>query len=461
MPRFNFQPPDSLTHSLRTMALPSSSVLRRSSRSSNGNESLQLYRPVGSNEEAVELLDRVPLTNQDIIDFCGSKPLRSPLAVETDENARLRATFHGRRAEIRDISERLKSGGAGIDEDGRLVTVTGPPQPPLLADLPAAPQLFNFNQQDNEQEEERLFVQEQREASESVALTVKQYREHSVPEEDFELILIEPREGANVNLTFRRIRIAVLAVVTAFVCVILQTLPLLQLEESLDPHFDGLMHELLHMRLFYVHAMHCPGLHREGNSQWHERIFQFLFSRQSSTKCDEGVLHIPALHVLLGIYLHSPNEEEVAAVEPFANGINVSWFLPCEPLQDIEATSCCPLSSDSHLDICTESAPKTCFRGVHDNVVTDVEVDNALRMGNSLIVDGGDHFDIHYEISFLEQRIPSILDKLRDILRDQYNLNGIRPVAYRVNTVGPMDGYGVNLYRSPALTLNQTVRIPM
>jgi hypothetical protein len=165
--------------------------------------------------------------------------------------------------------------------------------------------------------------------------------------------------------------------------------------------------------------------------------------------------------VLLGTYIHSPNVEEVAAIEPFANGINVSWFLPCEPLQDIAATSCCPRSSESHLDACTEGIPKKCFRGVHDNVVTDVEVDNALRMGNSLIVDGGDHFDIHYEISFLEQRVPSILDKLRDILRDQYNVSGIRPVAYRVNTVGPMDGYGVNLYRSPALTLNQTVRVPI
>jgi hypothetical protein len=431
------------------MALPSSSVHRSSS---NRNESLQLYRPVGSGEEAVEFLElQLVLTNQDIIDFCRSKPLRSPLAVETDETARLRAKFHERRAEIRDISERLKSGGARIDEDGRLVAMSGPPQPPL-ADLPAPPQLFNFDQQDNEQEEDRLFVQEQREASESIALTVKRYREYSVAEEDFELILIEPGEGANINPTFRRIRIAVLAVVTAFVCVMLQTMPQYQPIQSLDPHSDGLMHELLHIRPFHVHALHCPGLHREGNSQLHKHIFQFLFSFQYSAKCDEGVLHIPALFVL---------KEEVAAIEPFADGVNVSWFLPCEPLQDIAAASCYPLSSDSHLDLCTGRIPKTCFRGVHDKVVTDVEVNDALRMGNSLIVDGGDHFDIHYEISFLEQRVPSILDKLRDILRDQYNVNGIRPVAYRVNTVGPMDGYGVNLYRSPALTLNQTVSIPM
>jgi hypothetical protein len=253
----------------RDHGAPSSSVLRRRSRSSSRKESLQLYRPAGSSEEAAELLEKIKLTNQDIIDFCGSKPLRTPLAVETDENARLRAKFHERRAEIRDVSERLKIGDARIDEDGRLVAVTGPPQPPL-ADLPAPPQLFNFNQQDNEQEEEdRLFVQEQREASERIALMVKRYREHSVPEEDFELILIEPREGANFNLTFRRICIAGLAVVTAFVCVILQTLPLYQPIESLDPHFDGLMHELLQMRLFHVHAMHCPGLHREGNSQRH------------------------------------------------------------------------------------------------------------------------------------------------------------------------------------------------
>jgi hypothetical protein len=91
-------------------------------------------------------------------------------------------------------------------------------------------------------------------------------------------------------------------------------------------------------------------------------------------------------------------------------------------------------------------------------LISDSEVDNALRLGESLILNGGDHFDIHYDVSHLERRVPSIVKKLRLLLRETYNVDNIHPIAFRVNTAGPMDGHGVNLYRSPALALNRTVR---
>ena len=100
-----------------------------------------------------------------------------------------------------------------------------------------------------------------------------------------------------------------------------------------------------------------------------------------------------------------------------------------------------------------------CFRGVHDDIISDEEIDNALRLGNNLILDGGDHFTIHYNVSHLERKIPTTMEKIQALLQETYHVNqdAVEPVAFRVYTVGPMDAHGVNLYRSPAWTLNRTV----
>ena len=437
----------------------SSSSLRKRSRTSSGQALLQLYRPATSCADARELLESRHLTDEDILDFLqgsGQPSISRPRQRQDEgehENSILRRRFYERRTEIRDLADRLNRGESRIDEDGRLVAVTQPPQPPRQ-NLPPPP-LQPIEIPDMEQEEERLLDQEEREARETVARAVRRYREQHVPEEDFEVVLIEPREGGAVNLTFRRICIAVLAVVTAFVCVILQTLPLMQPAESLDPDFDKLMHELLNVRLFQTHIKHCPELHRTSDHRWQDAISRFL-GLNSEAECDDGVLHIPARHVLLTNFLQSPTEEEAIQLRPYATGINVTWFMPCEPLRETSAFACYPGSPSS--DTCKSEAANLCFRGVHDNIVSDTDIDNALRLGNYLILQGGDHFDIHYDTSHLEQRIPLIINKLRMLLLERYNMNGIQPVAFRVNTVGPMDGYGVNLYRSPALTLNQTVR---
>ena len=54
-----------------------------------------------------------------------------------NEHFHLRQAFHRRKTEIRKLAANLRNmlGGARIDEDGRLVPVTEPPQPPR-ADLP-------------------------------------------------------------------------------------------------------------------------------------------------------------------------------------------------------------------------------------------------------------------------------------------------------------------------------------
>ena len=42
-----------------------------------------------------------------------------------------------------------------------------------------------------------------------------------------------------------------------------------------------------------------------------------------------------------------------------------------------------------------------------------------MTRGNYLILQGGDHFDIHYDTLHLKQRIPVVLNKLRMLLRDR------------------------------------------
>jgi hypothetical protein len=446
---------------------PSSQTIPR--KLSQGEEPIQLYRPASACKDTEELLLREDdLTDEEILEFCSGKPL-PPLPGEEKENNNSdpwRLQFHQRRAEIREWAEQLKQGRARIDEDGRLVPVTQPPQPPR-ANLPLAPQAvaappLNILEENNDAEEQWI-EQERREAADAIARAVRRYRQQDIPEHDFEVVLIEPLGvgGAEpVNLTFRRICIAVLAVVTAFVCVILQTLPLLEPPETLDPNFDKLLHELLQVRGLNTHVQYCPGLHRDESDNWKDRLWQntlglLLDYSESNQNCNDGVLHIPAKHVLLGNYMHSSTKEEAVRLKPFAGGINVSWALPCHGVDDANISRCYPGAAAA--EECAASSSPLCFRGVHDNILSDREVDDALRLGNYLILNGGDHFDVHYDVSSLERRIPSIVEKLRLLLRETYKVDSLHPVAFRVNTAGPMDGHGVNLYRSPALTLNQTV----
>jgi hypothetical protein len=98
-----------------------------------------------------------------------------------------------------------------------------------------------------------------------------------------------------------------------------------------------------------------------------------------------------------------------------------------------------------------------CFRGIHDDIISKNEIDQAIGLGHIMIRAGGDHFDVHYDVSNLQQQIPTVVTKLQGLLQEQYHVFNVQPVAFRIHTVGPMDLYGVNLFQPHAATLNQTV----
>jgi hypothetical protein len=442
----------------------------------NSGDPIQLYRPANTCEQVEQLLVRTDLVEPDIAAFLsgGNLPANDDLN-EDVVRTKMRSDFHQRRSEIRGLSEQLKSGEARIDEDGRLVP-TEPPRPPRANLPPPPPPRRNNN--------DNMF--EQLLQADAQAMNGNPGGGAIFPEE------LGNEEGGGANLTFRRICFAVLAVVTAFVCVILQTLPLMQYSEAVDPNFDQLLHELLHVKFLKEHLRYCPQLDRQppplppfnmktvrSYRFWQERVWQAL-GLFSGANCDDGVVHIPAKHVISNSILHS-SLEEAALLEPFHHGVDKIWNIPCYNPPNFESkiggevttpiSRCYPgwnSSSHPHKIDAQKECPNTdsatsptshCFRGVHDDVISKYEVDQTLRLGNSLILNGGDHFDVHYDVSHLNQRIPSVVTKLERLLHERYNQSQFQPVAFRVQTAGPMDFYGVNLFQTSALTLNQTVSL--
>lgn len=271
-----------------------------------------LYRPKAledsSNGSVEALLLKTDLTDQEIDDYLWGE---STTLTHNNNNNPLtpqQEAFYKRRKEIQELAAKVESGGAHIDADYRLVptpptTTPQQPLPPLNNNNnnnqgPGRPE-NNNNAMENEDAERRWVEREQREAAEAIARAVQRYRDQGVPEEEFELIPIPPRrelenkrlqqkglcrcvslsllphtlslvlllletEQDNVNLTFRRICFAVLAVVTAFVCIMLQTLPLLHTVSVSNAIFDPLLYEILHVRKFSTHLRHCNGLQRRG-----------------------------------------------------------------------------------------------------------------------------------------------------------------------------------------------------
>lgn len=144
-------------------------------------------------------------------------------------------------------------------------------------------------------------------------------------------------------------------------------------------------------------------------------------------------MHIPSQRVLLQNYVETYSD----ALQPYTRGVNLTWWIPC-------------VGSEANV---TEN--KLCFRGVHDELFSLSDVYGARELlGRHLIQNGGDHFDVHFDMSLLQRRVPIFLKKLKHLLETAYERRSAEPVAFRVLTTGPMDGDGVKLYRSS--TLNQT-----
>lgn len=428
------------------MASPRTNLSSNRSVRRKSEEPTSLLRPprTQATDVTLALLNRVDLAEDVISLLRGDSLDRFPKVPENPQ----RKLFNERRAQIRELAAQVESGGAEMDEHNRLVPTPQQPQPPRLQHPPVHPgaaALLNNNQNaDNEEEERRWLEREQYEAAEEIAKAVRRYREQGAPEDDFILVRIAPREQSTSNLSFRRICFAVLAIATAFVCIMLQTLPLMEAVTPADPIFDKLMWEVLHVREFDTHVRSCPGLHRESTRTWKD-----WFS--SSVDCADGVLHIPAQHVISSSFRNSPTTDMTDALLPYRqHGVNVSWFLPCSvPPEATKTSSCYPGESER-----PETCSQMCFRGIHDGLVSETQVNDALRMGAELIEAGGDHFDIHNDVSLLSKWIPGVVATISDLLRNDYRVaTYLAPVAFRVSISLPMDGNGVPLYGQKSTNL--------
>jgi hypothetical protein len=436
---------------------------------SKDEENVQLYRPRGPFHAAQELLERKDLTDQDIVDFCNDEKALRPASLDAQELEYLSRVeaYRDRRKEIQELKRKLRIGEARIDDDGNLVPVTNPPLPPAAL-LPAPPPPRpNFNMganppaADNDEVDQQWMEQEEREAAAAIARAVQRYREQGVADDDLRLIRVRPEDGERTNFTFRRICCAVLAVVTAFICILLQTLPLMRSSSVPNPVFDKLMSELLQVKNMGQHSLECPGLHRESNITWVDRLRELTgYMSSTSTDCSDGVLHIPAPSVYIDQFVKSKSVEEISMLKPFVtNGVNLSWFLTCQVPPEVQS-SCYPGAPDNmDSGVCSAPSGNLCFRGVHDDFVMEHEVGYALGMGSQLIKKGGDHFDIHYDTIYLKQWIPHVVTRLKFLLRDTYHVNeSLQPVAFRVSAAAPIDGEGVPIYSANNLIpiLNRT-----
>ena len=486
----------------------------------------QLFRFKGSTVEAQRLLEREHLTEEDIRRFCAGETttdddeteqqLESPTNTTTATTTQQQqAAYRARRKELFDLNRKLRLGrGARIDDNGRLVSVPHPPPPPPAMDLPLPPPRQQQQQQQQQQfaapliadhpaaavaaavaadeEDEQWLVQQEQAAAAAIARAIERYREQGVPEQDLQLIrpnataaivgvAIGPNNNNNNNnmliirsLTFRRICIAVLAVLTAFLLIMIKTLPLFQttsvttMSETFDPTMDKLVMELLHVKTLMEHINECPGLHRKNEMKWYDPVWRVVTRRSknhSAVDCSDGVLHIPSKKVLDSLVRSGAFDKEFAKLQPLvtAIGVNVSWFFPChEPNSNTPATSlyslapsqprtCAATTTTAAAAAGREESSKSmpgCFRGVHDNLLTERELRDIVQLGGVLISEGGDHFDIQQDISLLRKHLPSVIAKLSTLFAEQYGVSKdlLSPVAFRIGAVGPIDAANVPLY---------------
>jgi hypothetical protein len=177
-----------------------------------------------------------------------------------------------------------------------------------------------------------------------------------------------------------------------------------------------------------------------------------IWRNETHFDCADGVVHIPSKHLLFEASNDvTLSQDEYDALEPYMAGVNLSWFHACSIPDELESVSeCFPGKNTS-----TCSTEKNaCFRGVHDGVVSSRQVDRTLRLAGHLIEQGGDHIEIHRNVSLLSEWIPSVVDTLDDLLHRQYHLEGKwEPVAFRISVALPMDGTGVRLYGNMADSL--------
>jgi hypothetical protein len=528
---------------------------------------------VDMNSLCWELLECRDLSDDQIVSFC-ENPLETLDSVnesqrerECPEERRYRqdiADYNRRRNEFLDLKEDLSNGKARVNPDsGLLELIPNPAEIPPLAGLAAAAAAVAPPGADGRDPEEldRAWVRQQEIASLAVVNRARRrYREEGVADDDLELVLVRPMENHDrARLTIRRILVAVFTVTTAFMCLVIQTLPLLKgwifvsnrsnaQNDRESSTSDPLLQSLLEIKPLLEHIRQCPGLDRgteylpnnEAKSQvsslqssrWAQSLFvhfrhyiQYPLLKhqkaytpaESMIDCSQGVVHITDLKYLksyrsyvnsilssyLNSYPSSKSVQDLESLQPFLkSGIDKSWFFPCadsspySPDSSTEGTcqhgtvGYCPSESShsgtSFWNSKTRRKPKeerVCFRGVHDEFLTDREVNEALRLGKHLVSSRGfDHFDVHFDTSVLTGQLDGVVTKLRALLREQYGLiddagesgtthnrswwifssstddtaekvsvpnHRLTPVAFRVSAAAPLDGTGVPRFASP------------
>lgn len=154
-------------------------------------------------------------------------------------------------------------------------------------------------------------------------------------------------------------------------------------------------------------------------------------------------------------FLRATTVERATLLEPYVYGVNASWWMPCERPPAADTCS----SSSSHQGSSMGDLP--CFRGVHDGWVQGKQVDDTLELGAALIKSGGDHFDIYDDVSILSDRVPTLVETVRQLLHREYQVANMEPVAFRVSIALPMDAADVPGEKSSKLlsrNINSSVR---
>lgn len=98
---------------------------------------------------------------------------------------------------------------------------------------------------------------------------------------------------------------------------------------------------------------------------------------------------------------------------PYRNGFNISWSHPCV-LEDLPPSNCVwkQENKEEQNGTCFPYSPLSCFRGVHDGIISDEEADSGLRLSALLVKRGRDHMEVHNDAKPLLASVPSVIDKL-------------------------------------------------
>jgi hypothetical protein len=411
---------------------------RRQRHEQSTNTPIQLYRPPGSTYDIDAMLEQPDLTKEDVLNYLQGRPTRHKIELDPATLA-----YRQRRVELQDLIQQYHQGQARIDQDGRLTTTPPtPPEHPLPPLQPLHPPV----------EPERAWRQEQGQlAAATIARAIERYQAQGVDLNDLQLVRL-PLEPPTANdpphPTLRRICFAVLAVVTAFLCILFQTLPLFQKTPSIILNPDPILEHIAHVKPLLKHLAECPNGHRNDTRTRYEQLMHYipghdyiqtrLVNQTPIVDCSMGVVHIPTLSEIVQDFWRSDSPQELLLMEPMViRGVQMSWWFPCSPMvhaQDSNASS-------------TRACLDRCFRGVHDNVLSDQQITQIIQVGSTLIQAGHDHMDIHMEVFYLKKRLSSTVHTLRTFLRDNYGIQ-VEPVAFRIQAVAPMDGTGVPLYKA-------------